>query len=143
MKNSDVSNVMAGYMHAANWLTMSTLAFLSITGGEATAKNKPNIVFILADDLGYADLSCYGAANVKTPNLDNLASEGVRFTDFYAPAGVCSPTRASLMTGCYPKRVGLHVAVLPPETRSGLNPQEITIAELLRSVGYSTGCIGK
>jgi arylsulfatase A len=103
----------------------------------------PNIVFILADDLGYADLSCYGATEIKTPNLDKMASEGVRFTDFYAPAGVCTPTRAALLTGCYPKRVGLHIAVLPPNTRSGLNPTEITIAELLKGQGYTTGCIGK
>lgn len=109
----------------------------------AFSQEKPNIVFILADDLGYADLSCYGAKEIKTPNLDRMASEGVRFTDFYTPACVCTPSRASLMTGCYPKRVGLHVAVLPPNTHSGLNPSEITIAELLKSNGYTTGCIGK
>jgi len=110
---------------------------------QKTNHGKPNIVFILADDLGYADLSCYGAAEIKTPNLDNMAREGVRFTDFYAPAGVCTPTRAGLLTGSYPKRVGLHVAVLPPNTRSGLNPNEITIAEILKEQGYTTGCIGK
>ena len=80
--------------------------------GESIAAKKPNIVFILADDLGYADLSCYGATEIETPNLDRMAKEGVRFTNFYAPACVCTPSRASLMTGCYPKRVGLHVAVL-------------------------------
>ncbi len=105
--------------------------------------SKPNIVFILADDLGYADLGSYGATEIKTPNLDKLAAGGMRFTDFYAPAGVCTPTRASLMTGSYPKRVGLHVAVLFPDTRSGLNPDEITIAELLQKEGYTTGHIGK
>ena len=110
---------------------------------DASVLEKPNIVFILADDLGYADLSCYGATQIKTPNLDRMASEGIRFTDFYAPAGVCTPSRASLMTGCYPKRLGLHVAVLPPYTHSGLNPSEITIAELLKSKGYINGCIGK
>jgi arylsulfatase A-like enzyme len=104
---------------------------------------KPNIVFILADDLGYTDLGCYGATTIKTPNLDKMANEGVRFSSFYAPAGVCTPTRASLMTGCYPKRVGLHVEVLYPDTRSGLNPDEITLAELLKEAGYTTGCIGK
>ncbi len=103
----------------------------------------PNIVFILADDLGHADLGCYGARDIKTPNLDKLAAEGMRFTDFYAPAGVCTPSRASLMTGSYPKRVGMHIAVLPPDTRNGLNPGEITIAELLKGQGYTTGCIGK
>jgi len=106
-------------------------------------EKKPNIIFILADDLGYTDLGCYGAMVPKTPNLNRMAKEGIRFTNFYAPAGVSTPTRASLLTGCYPKRVGLHVAVLTPDTRSGLNPDETTIAELLKSVGYTTGCIGK
>lgn len=119
-------------------LCVTTLSSLSLF-----AQKKPNIVLILADDLGYADLGCYGSHEIKTPNLDKLASEGVKFTQFYAPAGVCTPTRASLMTGCYPKRVGLHVAVLPPDTRSGLNPNEITLAEILKDEGYVTGCIGK
>lgn len=131
-----------GYKCTATLLWISANSFLSINN-EASAKGKPNIVFILADDLGYADLGCYGAKEIKTPNLDRMASEGVRFTDFYAPAGVCTPTRASLMTGYYPKRVGLHVAVLPPNTHSGLSPNEITIAELLKEEGYMTGCIGK
>jgi len=108
-----------------------------------SATTKPNIVFILTDDLGYTDLSCYGASNIKTPNLDRMAAEGLRLTDFHTPAGVCTPTRASLMTGCYPKRVGLHVAVLGPTDRKGLNPSEITLAELLRGQGYATGIIGK
>jgi len=126
---------------------IAILCFVSLIESplEAFSKDirKPNIVFILADDLGYADLGCYGSTEIKTPNLDKLASEGIRFTQFYAPAGVCTPTRASLMTGCYPKRVGLHVAVLPPDTRSGLNPNEITLAELLKKEGYTTGCLGK
>ncbi len=98
---------------------------------------------ILTDDLGYADLSCYGAGNIKTPNLDRMAAEGLRLTDFHTPAGVCTPTRAALMTGCYPKRVGLHVAVLSNTDSKGLNPSEITLAELLRAQGYATGIIGK
>lgn len=110
---------------------------------QGAAPAKPNIVFILADDLGYADLSCYGAPNIKTPNLDRMAAEGMKFTDFHTPAGVCTPTRASLMTGCYPKRVGLHVAVLSPNDQKGLNPDEVTLAELLRGQGYATGMIGK
>jgi arylsulfatase A-like enzyme len=128
-------------------VVLSSVGWLSVYGSNKEREKdlpvRPNIVFILADDLGYTDLSCYGAREIKTPNLDKMASEGVRFTDFYAPAGVCTPTRAGLLTGCYPKRVGLHVAVLPPNTRSGLNPSEITLAELLRQQGYSTGCIGK
>lgn len=123
--------------------TLGSLSALmpSMTG--TAPERKPNIVFILADDLGYTDLGCYGAMVQETPNLDRMAKEGMRFTSFYAPAGVSTPTRASLLTGCYPKRVGLHVAVLPPETRSGLNPEETTLAELLKSQGYTTGCIGK
>lgn len=146
MKNTNIFNGFTGNLSGNKFVTtllcMSS-SFIFPLCGEASATGKPNIVFILADDLGYADLSCYGATEIKTPNLDRMAKEGVRFTDFYAPAGVCTPTRASLMTGCYPKRVGLHVAVLPPNTHSGLNPNEITIAELLKDKGYTTGCIGK
>jgi arylsulfatase A-like enzyme len=109
----------------------------------AAEPSKPNIVFILADDLGYADLSCYGAAKIKTPHLDHLATEGMKFTDFYATGCVCTPTRASLLTGCYPKRVGLHVGVLSPGCGQGLNPAETTIAGVLRARGYATACIGK
>ena len=129
----------------AGFIFLLCLSFLSkaTQASSAAPPKRPNIVFILADDLGYADLGCYGAKEIKTPNLDKLAAEGMRFTDFYAPAGVCTPTRASLMTGSYPKRVGLHVAVLPPDTHNGLNPNEITIAELLKAQGYTTGCIGK
>jgi arylsulfatase A-like enzyme len=104
---------------------------------------KPNIILILADDLGYADLSCYGAKEIDTPNIDRLANEGMRFTSFYATAGVSTPTRASIMTGCYPKRVDLHEGVIPPDGEYGLHPEEITIAELLKEEGYTTGCIGK
>ncbi len=130
--------------HFAFVLCVSTMSLWSLRSEASGSKpEKPNIVFILADDLGYADLGCYGAAQIKTPHLDKLAKEGVRFTNFYDPAGVCTPTRASLMTGCYPKRVDLHVGVLTPDTRSGLNPNEITIAELLKKQGYVTGCIGK
>lgn len=108
----------------------------------------PNIVFILADDLGYGDLGCYGNELHKTPNLDGLAEEGLCFTDFYAAASVCTPTRAAFLTGSYPRRVSLHRdsknhCVLIPGSNKGLNPDEITIAEILRSKGYATGCFGK
>ncbi len=129
------------FLHPALFGVTSSFILPVVTG--MASPTKPNIVFILADDLGYSDLSCYGATGIKTPNLDKMAEEGVRFSSFYAPAGVCTPTRASLMTGCYPKRVGLHVEVLYPDTRSGLNPDEITLSELLKESGYTTGCIGK
>lgn len=103
----------------------------------------PNIVFVLADDLGYADLSCYGAEQIQTPNLDRLAARGMKFTEFYAAAPVCTPTRAAFLTGCYPKRVGLHVGVLGNHGKRGLHPDEVTLAELLKSRGYATGCVGK
>jgi arylsulfatase A-like enzyme len=108
----------------------------------------PNIVFILADDLGYGDLGCYGSEVHRTPNLDQLAEEGIILTDFYAAASVCTPTRAAFLTGSYPRRVSLHRdsknhCVLIPGSNKGINPDEITIAEILRSKGYATGCFGK
>ena len=106
------------------------------------AKRPPNIVQIVADDLGYDDLSCYGAPKLKTPNIDKLAAQGVRFTNYYAPSPTCTPTRAALMTGCYAQRVGLP-RVLFPHDNVGLHDNEITIAELLKSAGYATACIGK
>ena len=112
----------------------------------APAGGKPNFVFILTDDQGYADLGCFGSTTLKTPHVDRMAAEGVRLTDFYA-APVCSPSRASLMTGCYPRRVGIDLAggrnVLYPGQPEGLNPSEMTLAELLKGQGYATACIGK
>lgn len=110
----------------------------------ATASaRRTNIVFILADDLGYADLSCYGATKIRTPHLDRMAMDGLRFTDAYAAAPVCTPTRAAFLTGCYPKRVGLHRGVLPNHAQRGLHPDEVTVAEVLRGQGYATACVGK
>jgi len=107
-----------------------------------TSKEKPNFIIILTDDQGYQDLGCYGSPLIKTPNLDRMAKEGIKFTDFYATAPICSPSRASLMTGCYPLRVGI-ITVLMPGSKIGLNPSELTIPKLLKSEGYSTACIGK
>jgi arylsulfatase A len=104
---------------------------------------KPNFIVIYADDQGYGDLSCYGATKFKTPHIDKMAAEGMKFTDFYVTAPVCSPTRSSLVTGCYPRRVGMHQHVLFPHSTRGLNPKEITIAELLKKQGYATACVGK
>lgn len=101
----------------------------------------PNIVLILADDLGYGDLGCYGNQVNRTPHLDRLAREGMRFTDFYANASVCSPTRASLLTGQYPQRVKILEAL--GENARGLRQQETTIAEVLRDAGYATALMGK
>ena len=110
--------------------------------------DKPNVIVMLMDNLGYGDVGCYGSALNRTPNIDRLAREGVRLTSFYSSSGVCTPSRASLMTGCYPRRINMHVSgsnlcVLFPSDRKGLNPAEKTIASLLRDQGYATACIGK
>ncbi len=107
------------------------------------AKIKPNIIFIFIDDQGYYDLGCYGASEVKTPRIDAMAKAGTRFTDYYAAAPICSPSRAGLLTGCYPRRVGNHIWVHRADSRSGIHTDELTIAELLKAGGYATACIGK
>lgn len=112
---------------------------------EVGAVEKPNFIVIFADDLGYGDLGCYGHPSIQTPNLDRLAAEGLRFTDFYSAAEVCTPSRAALLTGRYPLRNGMYGArrVLFPNSHGGLPSSEITIAELLKTRGYSTAHIGK
>ena len=113
-------------------------------------ENAPNIIIIFTDDQGYNDLGCYGAKGFETPNIDSLSSEGMRFTDFYVAANVCSPSRAALLTGCYPQRVGIPEVLAPcgPEWTKGrsdigLNPDETTLPEMLKTKGYATACIGK
>jgi len=110
--------------------------------------NVPNVLIMLMDNLGYGDLGSYGSLQHRTPHIDQLASEGTRFTSFYSSSGVCTPSRASLLTGCYPRRVNLHVgghghAVLMPVDPKGLHPDEITLARLLKAQGYATDCVGK
>ena len=108
----------------------------------SAAAETPNFIIILADDQGYGDLGCFGAKDLRTPNVDRMAAEGTRLTSFYA-APVCTPSRAALLTGCYAIRVGLAERVLFPYSNIGLNPDEITIAKLLKGRGYQTACIGK
>lgn len=115
---------------------------VSRASGQPTTKGKPNFVIIFTDDQGYQDVGCFGSPNIETPNLDRMAAEGMRFTDFYVAASVCSPSRAALLTGCYPPRVGI-TKVLFPKDNIGLNPEEITIADILKGQGYATACIGK
>ncbi len=105
------------------------------------AQRPPNIVMILCDDLGYGDLGCYGSG-IRTPNLDRMAAEGVRFTQFTSANPVCSPSRAALMTGRYPTRVGVP-RVLNPKDTTGLPASETTMAEMLKPRGYRTMCVGK
>lgn len=102
----------------------------------------PNIVFIFADDLGYGDLGCFGATAIATPNIDRIANEGIKFTSFLSASPVCSPSRAGLLTGRMPQRMGIN-SVFFPESLTGMDPEEITIAEILKSKGYRTGIVGK
>src|SRR5215210_3115844 len=121
---------------------MDRRRFLAAAGGmvlsaQAQAKRPPNFVVIMADDLGYGDLACYGSKTNQTPNLDRMAAEGVRFTDFYVPMPFCAPSRATLLTGRYPFRNGV---VSNPAPDSGINdvglpPSELTIAEALKPLG--------
>jgi arylsulfatase A-like enzyme len=110
---------------------------------EHTSKlSRPNIIIIFTDDQGYNDLSCYGATDITTPNIDRMAAEGVRFTSFYDAQPVCSASRAALLTGCYPTRVGIAGALFP-NSPIGLNPQEETIADICKANGYKTAIMGK
>ncbi len=119
------------------------LLFILACGASGLGETpKPNFVIILADDLGYGDLASYGSKTIRTPSLDHMAAGGMRFTDFYATAPFCSPSRASLLTGRYPARAGVPYVLFPAEDR-GLPQSEVTIAELLREEGYATACIGK
>ncbi len=109
---------------------------------------KPNFIFIYADNLGYGDIGCFGSKLHKTPHIDKMAKEGISLTTLYSSSGVCTPSRASLLTGCYAQRVDMHLNenggwVLYPLSAQGLNPEEITIARLLKDHGYATACIGK
>ncbi len=110
----------------------------------AAPKGKlPNVVFILVDDLGYGDLGCYGAKDIRTPNLDALAQAGVRFTDAYASAPVCSPTRAALMTGRYPQRSGFEWVIRYGEKDVGLKPTKTSLPRMMKDAGYRTALFGK
>ena len=108
----------------------------------AAAERPPNIIHIVGDDIGWDDLSCFGAKDIKTPNLDRLATRGRKFTSFYSPAPYCTASRAAMMTGCYADRIGIP-PVLFPYSKIGINANEVTIAELLKGRGYATACIGK
>jgi len=94
----------------------------------------PNFVFIFADDLGYGDLGCFGASDIATPNIDRIAAEGIKFTSFLSASPVCSPSRAGLLTGRMPQRMGINT-VFFPESLTGMDPEEITIAEILKTKG--------
>ena len=125
------------------------LVFWGVVGlaGYAVAQDRlPNVVVLFADDLGYGDLSCYGHPTIDTPNLDRMADEGMRFTQFYSSSPVCTPSRAALMTGRLPIRSGMcsdKRRVLFPESAGGIQDSELTLAEVMKSKGYATACVGK
>ena len=108
----------------------------------AQAAEQPNVVLIFADDMGYGDLGCFGHPTIATPNLDRMAAEGMKFTQFHVASSVCTPSRAGLLTGRLPIRCGL-TRVFIPQSEGGIPDEEITIAELLKEVGYTSACIGK
>ena len=114
------------------------LALVSSLAAAAT----PNIVIIFMDDMGYADVSCFGAQGYQTPNIDKLAAEGRKFTNFHVAQPVCSASRTALLTGCYPNRLGMHGA-LGPSAKHGINTDEMTIAELVKQKDYATAAVGK
>ncbi|MHC4202545.1 MAG: sulfatase family protein, partial [Planctomycetota bacterium] len=127
--------------------TMCSASAASLLAETANAKRKPNFVVIFIDDMGYGDIEPFGSKLNKTPHLNRMADEGMKLTSFYVAAPVCTPSRAGLMTGCYPKRVGLakgswHIVLFPKDPH-GLNPNEKTIAGVLKDAGYATGCFGK
>ena len=128
---------------------MKHILFLTLFASLSFAANRPNLVFLLCDNLGYGDIEPFWSETPhRTPNLNQMAAEGTKFTHFYVTAGVCTPSRASIMTGCYAQRVGMHKIpvdshVLRPVSPHGLNPEEITIAETLKQSGYATTLIGK
>ncbi|RNC80010.1 MAG: DUF229 domain-containing protein [Balneola sp.] len=107
-----------------------------------TKELPPNIIYIFTDDLGYGDVGVFGATDIKTPNIDRMAEEGIKFTEFYSVSPVCTPSRAGLLTGRYPQRMGLN-GVFFPESFEGMPQEEITIAEMLKEEGYATGLVGK
>lgn len=123
----------------SGWLL---LVLNSLDARAADLPSKPNFVVIFTDDQGYQDVGCFGSPDIETPNLDRMASEGRRFTNFYAAQAVCSASRAALLTGCYPNRIGI-LGALGPAARHGINPEELTVAEVLKSQGYATAIYGK
>ena len=136
MKETAFRSVLFAFSLVTGWMGAATLR-------ASSSDRKPNVVFIFVDDQGYYDLGCYGATEVNTPRIDAMAREGTRFTDYYAAAPICSPSRAGLLTGCYPRRVGNAIWVHRADSRFGIHPDELTLAELFRDNGYATACIGK
>ncbi|GAA4237961.1 hypothetical protein GCM10022291_26580 [Postechiella marina] len=124
------------------FFTILTILCAFNFNAQNTDTTQPNVVLVFIDDEGYGDVGCYGATGFETPNLDQLASKGMRFTNFYSAQPVCSASRAGILTGCYPNRIGVSGALFPHH-KVGLNKKEYTIAEMFKDQGYATGIFGK
>jgi arylsulfatase A-like enzyme len=132
------------FLAAARIVTPIAAALVLVRASQATEPPRPppNVVIVFLDDAGYGDLGCYGNKVIRTPNLDRMAAEGVRFTDFYVAQAVCSASRAALLTGCYPNRIGI-IGALGPKNNTGLSERETTIADMLKTRGFATAIYGK
>jgi arylsulfatase A-like enzyme len=123
-------------------LILSAFVAANFALGAAEPPSTPNVVIVFMDDMGYADVSSFGAKDYSTPNIDSLAKSGRKFTHFHVAQAVCSASRAALMTGCYPNRIGIHGA-LGPQSKVGIHSREMTLAELVKQKGYATCAVGK
>jgi len=130
------------YLFLVSFLLFSCTKTDTRKGQSLKNAERPNFVIIYCDDLGYGDIGSFGATDIKTPNIDRMASEGIKFTEFYSASPVCSPSRAALLTGRIPQRMGIN-GVFFPESYTGMPLEEITIADLLKKEGYATGMVGK
>src|SRR5574341_2596269 len=126
-------------------IMLMTAFVLMAASSAAQSPNRPNVVLIMTDDVGYGDIGSYGAPDIKTPHIDRLAATGVRFTDFYANGSSCSPTRAGLISGRYQARYAIEapLATACPDLRRGLPAEGHSLPQLLKSNGYTTALIGK
>jgi len=128
--------------HLSKYLIAPTLILMGCSGEESPKQQLPNFIVIMADDLGYGDIGSFGATDIKTPNIDRMAAEGIKFTAAYAASSICSPSRAAFLTGRYPQRMGIN-SVFFPESLTGLPENEITIASILKLQGYQNAVFGK
>lgn len=130
------------WVFGASFLLLSGCNQESKKPGFQSAKDNPNIIIIYCDDLGYGDLGCFGATDIQTPNIDRIAEQGIKFTEFYSASPICSPSRAGLMTGRLPQRMGI-LGVFFPESYTGMPVEEVTMADVLKKHSYATGIVGK
>ena len=133
------------YLSTCFVIILTLIAFIVHSCKKGDHSNRPNFIIIFVDDLGFGDLGSYGHPTIKTPNLDRMAKEGMRFTQFYVGSSICTPSRAALLTGKLPIQTGMYGkrSVLFPDNAGGLDPSEITIAAALKKENYNTACIGK